>query len=117
MITLRFVTADDPLSRLIRAQAGLCMPFTPSHVEAWSRDGTAYVGQHLDGGMQARPVGYDITMTGRKEKLVDLPCSQSQFNAFHDFLESKIGEPYDWKSILGFALPDVNEHLPQAAIC
>jgi hypothetical protein len=117
MITLRFVTADDPLSHLIRSQAGICIPFCPSHVEAWSRDGMAYVGQHMKGGMQARPVGYDATLAGRKEKLVELPCEQAQFNAFHDFCDSKIGEPYDWKSIFSFAAPDINLHLPQAAIC
>lgn len=117
MITLRFVTADDPLSRLIRTQAGISMPFTPSHVEALSRDGKAYVGQHLDGGMQARPIGYDAGQKGVKEKLVSLPCEQAQFDAFHDFCDSKIGEPYDWKSIFSFAAPDINLHIPQAAIC
>lgn len=116
-ITLRFVTADDPLSRLIRTQAGISMPFTPSHVEALSRDATSYVGQHFDGGMQARPVGYDAAINGRKEKLVALPCEQLQFDAFHDFCDSRIGEPYDWKAIFSFAAPDINLHLPQAAIC
>jgi hypothetical protein len=117
MITLRFVTADDPLSKLIRAQGGISMPFTPSHVEAWSRDRTAYVGQHFDGGMQARPVGYDKGQSGLKEKFVDLPCEQAQYDAFHDFCDSKIGEPYDWKSIFSFAAPDINLHIPEAAIC
>lgn len=117
MITLRFVTCDDPLSRLIRTQAGICMPFTPNHVEALSRDDKAYVGQHLKGGMQARTIGYNAAEPGLKEKLVALPCEQAQFETFHDFCDSKIGEPYDWKSIFSFAAPDINLHIPQAAIC
>lgn len=117
MITLRFVTADDALSRLIRAQAGIAMPFTPTHVEALSRDGKAYVGQHYDGGMAARPIGYDAAYQGRKEKLVLLPCEQATFDAFHNYCESKIGQPYDWKSIISFAVPDVNLHDFNHLIC
>lgn len=117
MITLRFVTCDDPLSRLIRMQAGVSMPFTPSHVEALSRDAKSYVGQHMTGGMQARPIGYDRNEKGVKEKMVDLPCEPSQFNAFHDFCDGKIGEPYDWKAIFGFTAPDVHLHIPDTAIC
>lgn len=116
-ITLRFVTSDSPLSKMIRMQAGVCMPFTPSHVETVSRDEKSYVGQHLDGGMEARPIGYDEGEKGVREKLVVLPCEQSQFDAFHDFCDSKIGEPYDWKAILGFTAPDIHLHLPEAAIC
>lgn len=116
-ITLRFVTSDHPISRLIRTQAGISMPFTPSHVECLSRDGRAYVGQHMEDGMQARIIGYDAAEKGLKEKLVPLPCEQAQFDAFHDFCDSKIGEPYDWKSIFSFAAPDFNLHIPEAAIC
>lgn len=117
MITLRFVTADDPLSKLIRMQAGISMPFTPSHVEALSRDGKSYVGQHFDGGMQARPIGYDATEKGVKEKLVDLPCEQSKFEVFHTFCESMLGQSYDWKSIFSWIAPDFNLHIPETAIC
>ncbi len=116
-ITLRFVTADDPLSRLISAQAGICMPFTPTHVEALSRDGKAYVGQHYDGGMAARPIGYDAAYQGRKEKFVLLPCTQAQYDAFHDFCESKIGQPYDWESIISFIDPAWNLHELNHLIC
>ncbi len=117
MITLRFVTSDDMLSKMIRMQAGVCMPFTPSHVEALSRDGKAYVGQHIDGGMQARPIGYDAADNGRREKLVALPCEPAQFTAFHDFCDAKIDESYDWKAILGFTAPAIHLHLPETAIC
>ena len=38
-IKIRFVTSDNALSRVIRLQAGIAMPFCPSHVEALSQDG------------------------------------------------------------------------------
>lgn len=116
MIRLRFVTANDRLSALIRTQAGISMPFTPSHVEALSQDGKNYLGQHFDGGMQARPVGYDAA-TMLHEKIVDLRALDSEESEFYDFLHSKIGQPYDWKSIFSFAMPDLNFHLTEHAIC
>jgi hypothetical protein len=116
VITLRFVTADDPLSRMIRTQAGICMPFTPSHVEAVSQDGKSYIGEHYDGGMQARPVGYDAKSM-LHEKIVELPCTPEQETAFYFFVNAKIGEPYDWKSIISFAAPDLNLHALDHLIC
>jgi hypothetical protein len=123
VIRIRFVTADDTLSRLIRTQAGICIPFTPSHVEALSQDGKSYIGQHFDGGMQWRPVGYDadklMTLPDgtRSERVVKLPCSEVQEFAFYAFLEGKIGQSYDWKSIVSFAAPDVNLHDFNHLIC
>lgn len=117
MITLRFVTSDHPLSRLIRTQAGISMPFTPSHVECLSRDGKSYIGQHMDGGMQARPIGYDAGAKGLKEKLVSLLVPDSMTDDFHDYCESKLGMAYDWKSIISFAAPDINLHDVNHLIC
>lgn len=116
MIKLRFVTCTDPLSRLIRTQAGISMPFTPSHVEAVSLDGKSYIGEHYDGGMQARPVGYDAKDM-LAEKIVELPCTPEQETAFHAFVNLKIGEPYDWKSIFSFVAPDLNLHAVNHLIC
>lgn len=123
MIRLRFVTGNDMLSRLIRTQAGLAMPFTPSHAEALSQDGKFYIGAHIKGGIEARPVGYDAgeLMTlpdGRKsEMIVALPCSSKQENAFYEFVDAKVGAPYDWKSIISFAMPDINLHIADHLIC
>ena len=123
MIRIRFVTEDDPLSAVIRLQAGLAMPFTPSHVEAVSQDGKFYIGQHLKGGMLARPVGYnsdklmklpDGTMS---EKIVVLPFTDEQEDAFYAYINSKIGQPYDWKSILSFIDPAWNLHDFNHLIC
>lgn len=114
MIRLRFVAGKDDTSLLIRLQGGTCMPFTPSHVECVTPSGL-YLGQHADGGMQARQPGYDKAWLD-KDLFVDLPASAAQTFAFYAFMNSKIGEPYDWKAILGFAT-FTNEHLPNHAIC
>jgi hypothetical protein len=123
MITLRFVTGNGLVSRLIRMQAGVSMPFTPSHVEALSPDGRFFIGAHFDGGVAARPVGYDddqlMTLPdgSKSERLVRLPAADPREAAFHAFVRSKIGEPYDWKAIIGFLEPDVHQHEFDHIIC
>jgi hypothetical protein len=123
MIVLRFVTGNDLVSRLIRMQAGVSMPFTPSHVEALSPNGKAYIGAHFGGGVAARPVGYDddqlMTLPdgSRSERLINLAASDAAQAAFHAFVQSKIGEPYDWKAIIGFLEPDVHQHEIDHVIC
>ena len=123
MITLRFVTGNDLVSRLIRMQAGISMPFTPSHVEAPSPDGRFYIGAHFDGGVVARPIGYDddqlmtLANGSRSERLIELPAADPQEAAFHAFVQSKIGEPYDWKAIIGFLEPDIHQHELDHIIC
>jgi hypothetical protein len=131
MIRLRFVTGSSTVSTLIRLQERTTMPFTPSHVEAVMPDGSGYLGAHYDGGVMVRPVGYDqATMTN--ELFVDLPnpvrtfASGSPFIApdpdtqadrFYAYLRSKLGAPYDWKSILDFIDPRQNLHDSQHVIC
>lgn len=123
MIRLRFVASNDITSRLIRLQAGVAMPFTPSHVETLTVDGRDYIGAHLDGGIKARPVGYDAAslMTlpdgTKSERIVYLPCSQEQETAFYTFVEGKVDAPYDWRAILGFEAPDLRLHEFGHLIC
>ena len=93
------------------------MPFTPSHVEALTRDGKGYIGQRFNGGMQARPIGYDAGESNLKEKLVELPADETMTAQFHGYCESKIGMAYDWKSIISFAAPDLNLHDVNHLIC
>jgi len=123
MIRIRFVTGNDFASKLIRMQAGVSMPFTPSHAEALTPDGKFYIGAHFDGGVLARPVGYDagelLTLPdgSLSERIVPLPCTPEQEAAFYAFLQAKIGEPYDWQSIFGFVAPDLHTHLLDHIIC
>lgn len=109
MIRLRFVTGNDALSALIRAQAGICVPFTPSHVECLSQDGKFYIGERFGTGMQARPLDYDAGSV-LHEKIVALSASDAEEAAFYKFVTDKIGEPYDWRSIISFAAPSINLH-------
>ena len=134
-IRIRFVRGSTWESTAIAWQEKTTMPFTPSHVESLTPDGAHYVGAHMDGGVLARPVGYDRGQVARLpvgatlesksahqpesglcDLLVELPAISSQVTAYYDFLQSKIGEPYDWRAILGFLLPE-HEHQTQHAIC
>lgn len=114
MIRLRFVACKDDVSLAIILRSQVCMPFTPSHVECVRPDGK-YVGQHFEGGMQARDPGYDKSIL-KNELFIDLPATEEQAAAFYSFVESKIGQSYDWKSILDYALP-VNLHVFNHSIC
>jgi hypothetical protein len=114
-ITIRFVQGTAFSSRLIVAQEKTAMPFTPSHVEALTPDGLWYLGAHDDGGVQKRPLGYDKAAMAH-ELLLSLDTTPEQDAAFWKFLEGHIGEPYDWKAILGFIIPG-HEHLAGHAIC
>jgi hypothetical protein len=117
-------------STAITLQEKTAMPFTPSHVEALTPDGKFYIGAHMDGGVMARPVGYDAGQIaklpdgydkaffpdGLCDLRLDLCTSQDQDAMFQKFMTSHIGEPYDWKAIIGFLLPE-HLHLPNHAIC
>lgn len=123
MIRIRACTGSDLVSRFIRTQGGISMPFTPSHVEALSQDGLTYIGAHIDGGIMARPIGYDadklLTLPDgtKSERIVSLECEPWQQLAFYNYVQSKIDSPYDWKSIISFAMPDINIHDFAHVIC
>jgi len=117
MIRIRFVTSTAFSSRLIRLQAGVSMPFTPSHTEALSQDGKSYIGAHLDGGIMRRPVGYDADTLmdlpdngGKSERIVSIPCTPEQETVFYTYVEKHVGEPYDWQGILGFVATEIHLH-------
>jgi hypothetical protein len=120
-ITLRFVRSKGFSSDAIVLREQTCMPFTPSHVECVTPEGT-WLGQHSDGGMQARDAGYDhddvviMNDSRRCELFVELPCTKEQYGAFYAKATASIGEPYDWKAILGFAV-SWHEHEKFHAIC
>jgi uncharacterized protein YycO len=99
MITLRFVTCADAISDSIRAfEYG----FWATHVEALMPDGTL-LGAHAQGGVEARPHDYDKTEFTR-ELYVPIPASPAETDAFHSFLRSQTGKPYDFLAIAGIAL-------------
>lgn len=114
MIRLRFVAGNDNVSLAIILRSQVCMPFTPSHVECVTPDGK-YLGQHARGGMSSRDPGYDHDYL-HHELFVDLPATQDQTDAFYAYMIGALGEPYDWKAIVSFALP-FNFHVFGHAIC
>jgi hypothetical protein len=113
MIRLRFVTGNSWISNAIRAgeRDGWC-----THVEAVMPDGTL-LGAHLDGGVQARPAGYDkAEMTRELFVEIEDPYAPNEVvrvgsngklireNAFHDFLRAQLGKPYDTAAVLGLGV-------------
>ena len=122
-IRIRFVTSKDLSSELIRLDGGVSMPFTPSHTEALTQDGKGYIGARFGSGITLQPVGYDVDTLltlpdgSKSERIVSLPCTPEQEAAFYKFVNDKIGEPYDWKAILGFEAPDFHTHLLDHVIC
>ena len=97
MITLRFVSSSDLVSRIIR---GAELGFAYQHVEAKMPDGTL-LGAHLDGGVQARAANYDTAYAA--DLYVDVPCSADQEAAFETFLRAQVGKPYDVVAIAEMA--------------
>ncbi len=112
---LRFVQGSSLVSRAIVAQSKTCMPFTPSHVETVNEGGTSYIGAHIQGGILARPIGYDWAETVH-ELLLPLPSTPGQDRIFWDYMVDSIGEPYDWTAIFGFIIPE-HFHKVNTAIC
>ena len=94
MIRLRFVTCHDAISAAIRfAEYG----FWASHAEAVMPDGTL-LGAHYDGGVQARPAGYDQAIMLRQQ-VAEIPCAEAMAQRFHGFLRAQLGKPYDVEAI------------------
>ena len=114
-IRMRFVQGNEVSSDLIEWHESVAMPISPSHVETVTPAGK-YLGQHASGGMQAREPGYDAG-TFAKEFFLDIPTSsQFQADTFYSYMEGSIGEPYDWKAMLGFVLPG-HFHTKFQALC
>jgi hypothetical protein len=115
-IRLRFVHGTAASSAAIEFKAGLCLPIVPSHVECVRDDGK-YVGAHEDGGVMARDPGYDGAKP-EDEFFIDLYATFGQYRGFYDYIDKSLGQPYDWKAILGFALPpEAGEHQLDHMIC
>jgi hypothetical protein len=109
MPTLRFVTANDLVSQAIR---GGEMGFWASHVEALMYDGTL-LGAHFDGGVLARPRGYDRGKWSR-ELFVTLPPVGDDLEAVGEaWLRAQIGKPYDIDAIGEMAIGILRGEAPK----
>ena len=109
-IRLRFVTGNEWVSAAIRAHEN----FWASHVEAVMPDDTL-LGAHADGGVLARAADYDVGRW-RTQLILELPVEPAMADAFHTYLRSRVGAPYDMGAIRGFAL-HADMHLQGHVIC
>ena len=106
LIRIRFVRVKGLAYNIVVWRGGICMPFTPTHAECITPEGTC-LGQHgYGGGTLDLPMGYDradvyIMRDGRRcELIVDLPCTKAQQDAFYVYMRKP--EPYDWPAPWGF---------------
>lgn len=107
-IVIRFVGGrNDLVSRLIMADSG---GHWAVHTEAlfpagWPKIGGQLIGAHIDGGVMARPPGYDAGF-GREE-YVTIPTDTATAVRFYGFMASQIGKPYDMEVIAALAASTV----------
>src|SRR5882757_4649204 len=99
MITLRFVTSDDFVSRAIRAAE---YGFWATHVETALEDGSV-LGAYLDLGVIIRPPDYDKG-TRTQELVLSLGTSAAEERSYNTFLRAQLGKPYDLTAVEAFPL-------------
>lgn len=108
-IRIRLVTdMNDPLSFLIR----LDTISKVSHSEAVLRDGSV-VGAY-ETGVTHRSSTADVGST--LQMFVDIPCSPEQIESWEAHLLRRIGMPYDYAALAGFAL-HTDMHTEGHTIC
>jgi hypothetical protein len=97
LLTIRFINEPGLASRLISwaTDSLFC------HTEGLSRDGRSWVGAHAGTGVQARPLNW---CTPTRERRYAIPVDDYLYDKATAFMESKIGEPYDYADIVGLAL-------------
>jgi hypothetical protein len=96
-LTVGYVTSGDRTSRLIewRSAGG------PSHATTLVAPGWV-IDSRLKGGVQLRPVSY---LDGTQVRWLRVPATDHQVKAVLKALRSQLDKPYDWRDIIGFAIP------------
>lgn len=96
-LTVGYVTSGEWTSRLIewRSAGG------PSHATTLVAPGWV-IDARLKGGVQRRPVSY---LDGAKVRWLRVPANEARVRATLEALDSQVGKPYDWRDIVGFAIP------------
>ncbi len=93
---IRLVNHGDGLSDAILLETGGLV----AHAETIMPGGTI-IGAFAEGGVQERPLDYDGGVY-KYEVLVALPMDGQMSAAFHHYLRSCIGEPYDYMGLAKF---------------
>lgn len=96
-LTVGYVTSGDWTSRLIewRSAGG------PSHATTLVASGWV-IDARLQGGVARRQVSY---LAGANVRWLRVPATEAQVRKTIEALESQVGRPYDWRDIVGFAIP------------
>lgn len=111
-ISIRFVEGTAWDSRVIRWQTRCWM----SHVEAMVGPQLA-LGAMLRGGVSERSTAASCYSGISRRETWLIPASKSRSEAFHKFLYSQLGQPYDWRAIMSFGLGERDWREPGAWFC
>lgn len=98
-LVLRFINSSGFISEAIDFVEGGAGEF--DHTECLDVATNEWIGAHSDGGFQRRPYDYCKPI---RERRYALPCTQEQYDAGMEYLNSKIGAPYDFIDIAGILL-------------
>jgi len=96
-LTIRFIAGTDIVSRLIQYATNSLF----CHTECLSCDGTAWIGAHSGTGVQARKLDW---CKPTLERRYSVPVTPEGYERAMAWLESKVGEKYNYASIIGLAL-------------
>lgn len=99
-LTIRFINASDIVSKLITGDTFSLI----CHTEGMNRAGDGWVGAHAFTGVESRPLNWCRNKTW--ERRYEIPVTDEQYDAAMKFMESKIGTPYNYRSIAGLFLHD-----------
>lgn len=96
-LTVGYVTSGELGSRLIewRSAGG------PSHATTLVAPGWV-IDARFRGGVARRPISY---LEKAKVRWLRIPATEMRVRAAIEALRSQIGKPYDWRDIVGFAIP------------
>jgi hypothetical protein len=93
-LVIRFIDEPDWVSRAITWTTDSLW----CHTEAQNRAGTGWTGAHSGTGVETRALNW---VKPSRERRYFLPVSAKQFAAAHNFLESQLGQKYNYRDILG----------------
>jgi len=94
-LTIRFINSSDLISKLITGETFSLI----CHTEGMNRAGDGWIGAHAFTGVQDRPLDWCKNLTW--ERRYNIPVTKLQYEQAMSFLESKIGTPYNYRSIFG----------------
>lgn len=96
-LTIRFINEPGILYRIIDWETDSLFV----HTEGLGRDGQSWVGAHAGTGVQSRPHDWCKPTFERRYALT---VTDEQYEAAMQFMDSKIGCPYNYSDIIGLAL-------------